>query len=124
MYSPKPSPKTDQEALDNVIQHFLVENNDFSKMMPYRKGIAPNCFYRGHDDAMCGIGCQIPNEKYKSVMEGYTVANKMVLSVFSENITVELLVALQFAHDDAMDKVELYDTLKDIAETFKLKFLS
>ena len=99
---------TIQEVFDHVAGHLLkqgkqslTEENNYS----YSSG----CSYRGVNGTSCAVGCLIPDDEYKVVIEGVSVIElldeKSVPTLNSLNDNIEglqsMLLDLQVFHDNA-----------------------
>lgn len=144
----KPQPLSNQDAFNNVWQHFVVERN--SPSIGTVDGIVNlgNCRYRMDDGTNgCAIGCQLPDELYHPSLEGKSVAalyadflldypnevSPQRLSTYFSNVELYLLECLQGAHDNwaRRSKYAMYDRdnelqeleieLRQLARQFKLE---
>jgi hypothetical protein len=138
----KPRPRTNQEAFDNVWQHFVVENNPRATIAPedlpdevkpeggFEDTDTPVCVYRGEGGKMCAIGCQLPDDLYEPSMECKPVvrllkvlrARTRVGNYFG-HVDTRLLTDLQGAHDWAIGVLhgrDLAERLRDVAHHWGL----
>jgi hypothetical protein len=134
MPSIKPRPMNNQQAFDNVWQHFIVEGQPRG-VRPRRPDESPDpdigefdrCVYRGGEGQMCAIGCQLPAD-----LNLLDVQNTVSLeSLWHQSPTVRahfahvapgLLDALQQAHDrrTSADVAQFADELRRVARRFQL----
>ena len=87
-----------------------------------------DCLYRGPDGLMCAVGCLLTDDEVENIDEGWEV-DQIILPERLEN-HVELLYALQHAHDEVQEKDEvtgenifqreLTSMLKGVATRFNL----
>lgn len=98
-----------QEMFDKVVVHLLTQNWK-STPTPYYPESADKdytCSYRGHMNGgvqlKCAIGCLIPDEMYKSEMEGFGFTSLIdefpIIRLFFANVDTRLGQALQNVHD-------------------------
>lgn len=86
-----------QEIYSKVRQHLLTQN---AKSV---HGMMNKCAYRGTDGRSCAVGCLIPDELYRTSLEGGTVDRADVarllkgLGITHENL--DLVADLQWCHD-------------------------
>lgn len=83
---------TEQETFDFVAQHLIRQG--------IRSIYEGKCMYRSPDNHKCAIGCLIPDEKYRSSMEGLSVDYfRLSYPGILPPVRPTLLNALQRAHD-------------------------
>lgn len=107
----KPRPLSNQDAFNNVWQHFIVERHD-------KAAAGPMCLYRTEDGQNgCALGCQIPDEfirRYQLVSRNPDAASLLdtdpEITQYFIAVNEELLVLLQGAHDN---KANQWDTWGD-----------
>jgi hypothetical protein len=91
-----PRPLSNQQAFDNVWQHFIVDRNP-------RAVQGGMCCYRTTDGRMCAVGCQLPDALYLPDMEATAastaVGENSAVAEYFRHVTPTLLNALQHAHD-------------------------
>ena len=93
-----------QEVFDYVASH-LIRQGRQSKTDDLSYG---GCSYRGNGGTSCAVGCLIPDEEYKVVLEGLSVTEllgeKSVPTLTSLNENIEdlesMLMDLQVFHDN------------------------
>ena len=90
----------DQEMFDTVAKHLFTQG---------RPAISPSegtCKFRTNDGLKCAAGCLIPDDLYRTWLEGGDVYNSYVWTIFRDNITTNqlLLYDLQKAHDEGVRK--------------------
>jgi hypothetical protein len=126
-----------QDALDRVVQHFLVDGNPACYV---KIGHRVECRYRLKDNG-CAAGCLIPDEYYDPAFEGQSIIRilqnskwffkataegelkRSQLRQWFAGTTVEFLAELQRSHDLmlAYDEVESFkDKLRGIAKCWHL----
>ena len=107
---------SEQEIFDKVAVHLLTQ-----KKKAVDDGNAGFCMYRAPDGGKCAVGCLIPDEDYRTSMEGESVA---YLSDHFESCAwmykyLDLLCKLQGLHDNFTPS-EWPLALREIATDFKL----
>ena len=122
-----------QKVFDTVLTHLRTQN---------RRAVngSGGCVYRSPEGLKCAIGCLIPDELYRSSMEGTTVSGLLAdypeLDAYfrmdeNEDSTFEyrsgtyetnyqLLQEFQMVHDFSLEDLE-FGMLR-IARTFKLEY--
>lgn len=119
-------PQNNQDALNRVYQHFIVEKNPQSTVAGEIS--EERCRYRSETDRGktngCAIGCMIPDDMYHPSIENLAItgAYKRVpaLRDWFSTVDIGLLRQLQSAHDAHFDIFA--EVLKGIAEEFKLEY--
>lgn len=90
-----------------------------------------SCRYRGDNDCKCAVGHLIPDDEYKSSLEGKGVAYIKQYCPFISKAHSGLLWALQVAHDEAADGCLVYgynflekleEGMRSVARRWKLEF--
>lgn len=103
----KPRPMSNQQAFDNVWQHFIVERHPLA-YVTNPEGRVVSCLYRtGDGENGCAIGCQIPDEMVRAqrlVDDNPSVATMLedhaMCADYFAHCDDEFLGQLQGAHDD------------------------
>lgn len=82
------------------------------------------CKYRGPDGRRCAVGHLIRDDEYREVFDqlfsGYYIYDIRNLCPSLHGVSLELLTALQFAHDGAHDPDDMRERLLGVAERFGL----
>jgi len=99
---------TIQEVFDRVVAH-LIKQGKQSLTEENRYSYSGGCSYRGVNGTSCAVGCLIPDDEYKVVLEGVSViellGEKSVPTLNSLNDNIEglecILLDLQVFHDNA-----------------------
>lgn len=90
------APLTEQQVLDVVYNHFVVNKGPASVMA------SGNCAYRGPNGCKCAVGLFIPDDRYTTQFEGNRVG--ALLGEYPELCDVlvhkNLLARLQTVHDN------------------------
>lgn len=115
---------TNQEIFDKVKKHLLKQGVKSVDAEGF-------CNYRGLDSTKCAIGALIPDELYKSEMEGWDVyrlkdkfpevASFLGLTTDKDRDLFRLLADLQGVHD-VYDPEAWEEELQDIATRHELKY--
>ncbi len=104
-----------QQIFDTVVEHLAAQKVRCAN----EKG---ECLYRGPKGRKCAIGCLIPDEVYEPRME--RLSPDLIPLAFPEEMRaqacIELMCALQAAHDSCIDAPELRAQLEMEAEEFCL----
>ena len=102
---------TAQEVFDHVAEHLLKQGK--RSLSALEEGseysYSSGCSYRGVNGTSCAVGCLIPDDEYKVVIEGVSVIElldeKAVPTLNSLNDNIEglqsMLLDLQVFHDNA-----------------------
>ena len=86
-----------QEIFDKVAQHLLTQPRSTKIVNGY-----PKCMYRGDNGTKCAAGCLIPDDEYKSWMEGsgiYGIYHKIPSLAKISGVTLSMIMDLQSIHD-------------------------
>lgn len=113
----KPRPMSNQEAFNNVWQHFIVERN------PRCIGDSGMCLYRSYDNTNgCAIGCQLPDELVPPINGGYmsVLLGCPQLRDYFRFVIRECGDDLQLCHDQANSLEEMETNLRRMAEHWGL----
>lgn len=90
--------RTAQETFDTVVEHLRMQGG--------RAGSSGSCLYKADNGRKCAVGCLIPDDQYDAAMErrsaGAIIGEYPGLEHLKPH--VDLLMALQEAHDDADDR--------------------
>jgi hypothetical protein len=78
------------------------------------------CAYRGEEGRKCAAGHLIPDEEYRALWEGRRVRALDFFARFSFE-ELDLIDALQRAHDQGFVPATMRARLKEVARTFNLK---
>ena len=114
---------TNQETFEIVAKHLITQG----KVSLGPTGI--NCAYRGDNGTKCAVGCLIPDEKYSSSLEGFSI-QKYKYATFDGAINItalmqelgydlKLLKSLQGVHDNNPCS-DWSDALRSVASRFGL----
>jgi hypothetical protein len=128
----KPRPRSNQDAFNNVWQHFIVEGQPRG-VRPVRPDESPvigeydRCLYRGGEGQMCAIGCQLPADLSLSELGNSASLVRLwhacsaVRAQFT-HVDLGLLDALQQAHDrrTSADVAQFAAELRVVARRFHL----
>jgi hypothetical protein len=106
-----------QEFFDKTVKHLLTQNEKAEN----KKG---ECRYHAAKGLMCAMGCHIPDEFYKTDMEGFEIGK--VLTDFPEikkffPKAPRLREDLQIVHDYSMP-IAWEGELKELAKYYRLKW--
>lgn len=104
-----------QDIFDRVVSHLAKQG----RPAYHSQG---GCLYRTPEGLSCAIGCLIPDSVYKFSMEGMSVLGLIeseYIKIESDD-AVELICALQSAHDTQQSKDDLINRLTHIACEFSL----
>lgn len=107
----KPQPRSNQEAFNNVWQHFIVENH------PQARTEQGYCRYRTSNGLACAIGCQVP-DKLVSDSDDNTSLGILLEQKWKAHFAYVdpiLLSELQGIHDSSDDYEELKERLTLLA---------
>ena len=115
-----------QQQFDYAVNHLRTQG-----AVSVDKG-TQRCVYRSPEGLKCAAGCFIPDELYKSNLEGKTwkavvfeLQDKLPKYLLHRN-SVYLITNLQKAHDDVLQNdlefQEIEFDFKTIAEAFNLKY--
>ncbi len=85
-----------QQAFDRICEHLMAQRR-------CSESVTGNCVYRGEDGTKCAIGCLIPDELYRSDMEGKVIrdllSNNIQLAEQLCGVSLTLLSGCQRIHD-------------------------
>lgn len=126
MLTIKPQPHSNQDAFNNVWQHFIVERN------PRARDRSEKCRYRIFDDTgiavnACAIGCQLPDNLYRvGGIEGLGVnaffaqleTDFETIVEYFRDVDPSFLISLQRAHDQM--RTSLKQALIALANAYHL----
>lgn len=120
--------KTAQEIFDKVATHLLKQQAKSRRLDAEDGNLF--CAYRGQGESQglsCAVGCLIPDEEYKTDMEGENIDSLMASGLLSAQLVTEfthhhdLLVDLQRLHDNA-DVDDWKKSLERVALNYRLTF--
>ncbi len=115
---------TYQEAFDKVVKHLYAQKR---QAINY----TGSCQYRVSSGRKCAIGALIPDEEYKSSMEGCSISYLDTIGRFPESLkgfSMDFLSRLQKVHDDVNNlgvngpTENMASALLNIAKDFKLEY--
>lgn len=83
---------TNQEAFDTMVKHLHKQNW-------VRSVLYSGCAYRGNQGRKCAVGCLIPDDEYKSSLEGQSAGLAAMSCPSLSKISLSLLKDMQRFHD-------------------------
>ena len=90
----KQQKKRDQEAFDTVVQQLFTQR---CKARSKTNGV--KCYYRTEDGLKCAVGALIPDDEYRTTMEGNTASRVRHLCPSLKNLDPYFLDKVQATHD-------------------------
>lgn len=109
--APKPQPQSNQDAFNNVWQHFIVEGNKPA----IDAGGA--CVYRGTEGKMCAIGCQLADDVYDPMLERKTfmdISDVAAGKPPAYGVELDTEVAIRFMGYFSMVTPKFMDNMQEI----------
>ena len=110
---------TEQDAFNKIYEWFSdpshAKSYDAHQML---------CKYRDDHGNKCAIGVLIPDELYDPAMENMSLGEVVdrLPSVFDDvNMSMNFLLRVQHAHDDAHDRENVIEQLQIVADGFQLE---
>lgn len=113
---------TDQETFDFVFKKIIEQGKQSMKSISLNYEI---CAYRGDGGAKCAAGWLIPYDKYTPDMEGNVFDERFCERYNLTFSNVELVKALQRAHDTSYGQYFLHnfkENMKQVAKNFNLEY--
>jgi hypothetical protein len=125
-------PRSNQHAFDMALQGIRSQGYVASI-----SEITESFAYRGNDECRCGVGWMISDSNYKEDFEGETAGGliyKQFLDKYFDKVNLDLLMAIQFAHDGCLRQSTESSTaiqtgarvfeqrMKEIAEDYRLRY--
>jgi len=110
-----------QEIFNKVWNGF--KNQNWERSIDEENG----CAYRGRCGTKCAVGHLIPDEEYRSLMEGNTFWGLIEAGIFSENLEKEFkdemnfISNLQTIHDFEAKRHSLKYLLEELAKNHNLE---
>lgn len=112
---------TAQEVFDKVMQGLAAQG--FERSM---NTLTNSCAYRGDEGRKCAAGLLIPDAEYAAEFEGrrFNVVIGAAGSVIDilQDEHLELILALQSAHDAGTSPTEMVENVRDVAVKYGLAF--
>lgn len=126
------APMTAQEVFDKVVNHLYTQGRP-------AKEDGKSCRYRGPNGTKCAVGCLIPDDEYRPIMEYKIVCsiNRMIDQHLIEAPVTKKLIGehenmlsdLQLVHDQfvklnkdgTFNKIDLKKQLTEVAKRYKLQ---
>ena len=114
-----------QEAFNKAVIGVVAQGGP--SMKSRHLGVSSQCVYHAKDGRKCAVGHLIEDEDYDHVIENKTVTHLHVMGYIQKlsNVSVELLVKLQDAHDSMLADENLDEFIadaKNIASRYNLTF--
>lgn len=112
---------TTQTLFNTVAAHLLTQGKRASVVDWDGEEL---CRYRGQNGTKCAIGCLIPDELYKSRMEGFSISSLLYdddfgLKTYFDGVDKRILSNLQLIHDTTSPNT-WKEELAKVAVAYKL----
>lgn len=109
-----------QEIFDKVVSHLREQGGP-------AKDEDGKCWFRTPNGKKCAVGCLIPDEAYKTIMEAYGSARSLLLYYdewwtegWKQNL--DLLSNLQGVHDNPLTANNWESEFQRVAKIYKIKY--
>ena len=108
-------------------QEFFDKTMERLSKQGVRSARGASCLYRGPNGTSCAIGFHIPDELYKSEMEGKGVVNLLIhhhpeLRPLFKGVSYGLMVELQLLHDSDLGTSYFEEQVEKIAARYHLTY--
>ena len=103
-----------QQIFDTVVAHLNKQGHP-------ARNVRGDCMYLAPNGDMCAVGCLL-GDAYVFDMEGKLVSELVSIYGLPFENHINMLTALQHAHDRSSTALGLVEQLQTIATTYKLEF--